>query len=228
MAAFPAVPDSRYTLKCGSCWAVTSIKSVEGVLAVKTGKAISLSVQQIIDCAAFEGCCGNTLDNAYTYMKRAGITTEQAYPGFPADDRSVLYGFFPGYCKMKGKPVAVRIDGYTRITPTERGFLSALQSGPIAVIVNINEAFEDLLPNDVLELKDCPPRAVKPGTKHCVLIVGYGTDERGRKFFKVMNTWGIRWCYFGFGRLRRCSGGLGVAGIYEYPGFRPVLRPLLD
>lgn len=129
---------------------------------------------------------------AYRYIKIAGLTTEKAYPGPPSPGRSVLHGLLRGYCQMEGKPVAVRIEGYQRVRATEDHLMRALQSSPVAVYVNVNDRFRQYR-GGYLDIDDCPPRSEKPAGRHVLLVVGYGTDSDGTKYWKVMNTWGSWW-----------------------------------
>ncbi|VAI50435.1 unnamed protein product [Triticum turgidum subsp. durum] len=97
--------------QCGCCWAFSAVAATEGVVKLKTGKLISLSEQELVDCDVHgedQGCEGGLMDDAFKFIiKNGGLTTESNYPYTAADDK----------CKsalmqaVASQPVSVAVDG---------------------------------------------------------------------------------------------------------------------
>ncbi|KAF3643034.1 Senescence-specific cysteine protease SAG39 [Capsicum annuum] len=69
--------------QCGCCWVFSAVAATEGIDKIKTGKLISLSEQELVDCDASSdmGCEGGLMDEAFKFIiKNQGLTTESNYP----------------------------------------------------------------------------------------------------------------------------------------------------
>lgn len=70
---------------CGSCWAFSTIASVESAISIATEKdPMQLSQQELVDCARggeyiSQGCQGGQMPEGFDYIKRNGISSLESY-----------------------------------------------------------------------------------------------------------------------------------------------------
>jgi len=193
--------------QCGACWAFGTTGGVEGVVAVKHGQLISLSEQELVDCAGPQGgsgCGGGSNDIGYKYAQTYGLCTEQAYP-YTAKD---------GTCKRTSCTMSVdtKLTTWVHLPTGDTGLGSGVDLQPISI--GIDADYWSSYSSGVF-CGQC-------GTTrdHAMLVVGYGTDPSGGPYFTVKNSWGTGWGEQGYIRLCRQptkSDECGVSDDATYP-----------
>jgi len=208
-----AVTDVKDQGGCGSCWTFSTAETLESHIAIKTGKLMVFSEQQIVSCATNPqkcggtgGCEGATQEIAFNYTRDAGgISLESSYPyqgaDSPCDSTQV-------------KPVAT-IDGYYRLDSNNATQLQAAiaQVGPIAISLAASGFAFQLYGGGVLN-GDCGW-----DVDHAVQAVGYGFDSSvNQGYWIVRNSWGAGWGEAGYVRVFRATSGAEACGTDTTPG----------
>ena len=104
---------------CGSCWAFSTTGSLEGAHFAATGKLLSFSEQQLVDCAYVTlgygnyGCNGGLQDYAFNYYEDGhNAELESVYPYFSGDTSK------KGDCQYdSASTTAVTVSTYKAVTP---------------------------------------------------------------------------------------------------------------
>ncbi|KAL1524679.1 hypothetical protein AB1Y20_019565 [Prymnesium parvum] len=212
-----AVTPVKNQQRCGSCWAFSTTGSVEGAYQIATGKLISLSEEDLVQCDhnGDQGCSGGLMDNAFEWIQEnGGICTEQAYPYTSGSGTT-------GTCTKSCSPV-VTVSGHKDVPKgDEKALLSAVASQPVSIAIEADKSAFQLYKSGVLDSTSC-------GTSldHGVLIVGYGTDSSsGKDYWKVKNSWGATWGEEGYIRMVRDKDMCGLAQQASYPTGAKAVGP---
>ncbi|KAF0906619.1 hypothetical protein E2562_012202, partial [Oryza meyeriana var. granulata] len=194
-----------------SCWAFSAVGAVEGINKIVTGDLVTLSEQELVECAkngANSGCSGGMMDDAFAFITRnGGIDTEEDYP-YTASD---------GKCNLEKKShKVVSIDGFEDVPENdELSLQKAVAHQPVSVAIEAG--------GREFQLYDSGVFTGRCGTSldHGVVAVGYGTDGAGRDYWTVRNSWGPDWGENGYIRMQRNvtarTGKCGIAMMASYP-----------
>lgn len=182
---------------CGSCWAFSTTGSMEAFLAQKSGKLVSLSEQQLVDCSSDQGnmgCNGGLMTSAYDYIAQNGLETEQDYP---YKGRDMI-------CKADPKKSTNIVSKYQILDQADVTQLTEfLKKGPVSVALEVQYDFQ-AYSGGVYRSED--PECGS-GLNHGVLLVG-----QKKNYYIVKNSWGGDWGEEGFIRME-IGVGSGTCGI---------------
>ncbi|KAL5069162.1 hypothetical protein RYX36_020049, partial [Vicia faba] len=155
---------------CGSCWAFSTTGALEGAHYLATGKLVSLSEQQLVDCdhvcdpeqarSCDSGCNGGLMNNAFEYLLQSGGVVQEKDYAYTGRD---------GSCKFDKSKVVASVSNFSVVSLDEEQIAANLvKNGPLAV--GINAAWMQTYMSGV----SCPYVCAKSRLDHGVLLVGFG------------------------------------------------------
>jgi len=195
-----AVTPVKNQGSCGSCWSFSSTGCMEGAWFIKTGKLLSLSEQELVDCDhnGSAGCNGGSMEGAFAWYESNKSELETDYS----------YTAKNGTCKETSYTGQFNSTGYKTITANSSSALMAsIEAGPTSIAIEADKMVFQMYTSGILNSTKC-------GTNldHGVLAVGYGT-ENGQAYYLVKNSWGSSWGDQGYLKIANNGDGAGICGI---------------
>ncbi len=217
----PAVSPVKDQGQCGSCWSFSTTGAIEGAYYIKTGKSISLSEQQLVDCDNLQnggkdhGCNGGLMDNAFKWVgKNGGLCTKADYPYVSGITMT------SGSCKKTCSLVSgTKVTGIVDVPPSsDDAMMSAVAKQPVSVAIEADQKSFQMYKSGVMT------GVCGSELDHGVLMVGYGGGGSGGLWYKLKNSWGVSWGEEGYIRIGRGAeyGSEGQCGVL-LEGSYPVL-----
>ncbi|XP_005078489.1 cathepsin 8-like [Mesocricetus auratus] len=198
--------------RCNSCWAFSVAGALEGQMFRKTGRLVSLSPQNLVDCSRPEGNLGCYKGNTYYALKyvqhNGGLEAEATYP----------YEAKEGPCRYSPENSAARVRGFMFVPMNEKALMHAVATvGPISVGINAGHESFKLYKGGIYYEPNCSSDVIN----HSALLVGYGYEGResdGRKYWLIKNSHGKRWGMNGYMKIARDRNNhCGIATYAIYP-----------
>jgi len=193
--------------ECADPWVFAATGSMESCNAVKHGKLIPLSMQNLLDCVETNnGCNGGFAPNAFEYcVKNGGVDSEASYPtdGVPSP------------CRFKTNGIGAKCSGYTDVPSKDELALKAAVAnvGPVATAVDASSMSFQMYQSGIYDDPTCSSDMLD----HEMVIVGYGSED-GKDYWIVKNSWDADWGEKGYIRMSRNKNDqCGIATMASYP-----------
>ncbi|KAG5879820.1 hypothetical protein JTB14_007672 [Gonioctena quinquepunctata] len=207
-----AVTPVKSQGKCAACWAFAAAGALEGHHFRKTGNLVEVSVQNLIDCTeqyGNSGCSGGIMNPAFQYVRdNNGVDSEQSYP---FEEKT-------SQCRFKREDVVATCTGFVDIAEgDEQGLENALATiGPVTAAIDAGRDTFQFYSDGIYDDPECGNKAEQ--MNHAVLIVGYGQESDGKKYWLVKNSYGPGWGLGGYVKIAKGNGNqCGIAIQASYP-----------
>lgn len=190
----------------GCCYEFSATETIETAYAIKTGKLLTLSTQQGVDCSKLNhGVNGGLPDYSYMYAEKVEKCLDSDYP----------YVGAPSSCHSCTGAVP-KLKSYVDVkSGDENAMLQAVLITSLAVGIKADDKQFQMYKSGVLDY-DCDNS--DKAIDHAVVVEGYGT-ENGKDYWLVRNSWSQEWGLDGYVKMVRGKCMCGICKMASYPVF---------
>ncbi|KAK9883490.1 hypothetical protein WA026_001663 [Henosepilachna vigintioctopunctata] len=193
---------------CGSCWAFSTVASIESQLGIVKNNLVSLSEQNLVDCSKNgknRGCDSGLITDSFDYIIENGIIKEEDYP----------YTGKNGKCRADEFKYVTKLSSYVNIASGDEDALTEAiaTQGPVSVGIDGGTLGFEMYSHGIFSDFFCSNRYLN----HAVLAIGFGT-ENGNDYYIIKNSWGEKWGEKGYARMARNKKNMcGIATLASFP-----------
>jgi cathepsin L len=198
-----AVTPIKNQGNCGDCFIFATTGALESSWYLQNNSQISVSEQQLLDCANAGGCAGGWHGNVLNFLRSKGVTGSDKVPytGKPA-----------GMCQSQDHPYsAINWDYVDKIgaQASPSAIKQALCThGPVVSAVYATRNFQIYSGGVFNEFNEGQGSS---SVNHDILIVGWDDQKDA---WLIKNSWGDKWGEGGFMWIRYRSNQIGFGAAW--------------
>ncbi len=198
------VPPVTSQGDCGSCYAVATASMLYSRFMIQSDGKIQkvFSPQDVVSCSEYsQGCMGGFPYLIGKYADDFGLVEESCFPYVGKD---LECKEMDSKCRRYYVKDYHYIGGYYGACSEELMRLELVNHGPIAVGYDVAGSFFNYRKGIYSHIQDAEDELNQwRPVNHAVLVVGYGEEEDGYKYWIAQNSWGKFWGENGFFRIVR-------------------------
>lgn len=190
----------RNQQNCGSCWAFSTVVTIEKHLYDLYKQQVDLSQQELVDCSTEDnGCDGGWPTNTFKYVQNHGIHlggpsrySYNAVAGACRSDEESLGGkvYFSDFAALQVSFTMKRVTKLVNEASTQVHPGTAIYSaGRFSSLANSLDTYDATIGGECSTAVD-----------HAVNIIAVGTT-----FVTLQNSWGTEWAAQGTKKVKPCS-----------------------
>jgi C1A family cysteine protease len=192
---------------CGSCWAFSTVATMQDAMRVKWGVNSIASEQYLLSCNTQGYSCQGGFFAHDMHVNPGGVPQSQ-YP-YLGRKTSCRQGLSHPY---KIANWAYIPGGSEQTIPPVSSMKSAIsQYGPISAAVYVDQSFQNYRGGIFCGSRGQP--------NHAITLVGWGNG-----YWILKNSWGPNWGESGYMRIKFGCNSVGVASSYVMLGDKPGSR----